>query len=66
MNTIEWPICFNADTITDDDLGRAFDFCLTKEARALAAACAERARENILAIREEFFAAVRKANVRSS
>jgi Polysaccharide pyruvyl transferase len=42
--TIGWPICFTADSLDPPALEEALDYCLTEDARALAQACAERAR----------------------
>lgn len=41
--TIDWPVCFTADDVSDDRLSAALDHCLGEEARAKAAACAARA-----------------------
>lgn len=57
--TIGWPICLNADDISDDAIAQAFEFCQSEEARACARACAERARKEIARIRDEFIAGVR-------
>ena len=59
MEVLRWPICFNADAIDDKALGRAFEYCLTAEARTLARECAERARRQIMDLRAEFIAAGR-------
>jgi polysaccharide pyruvyl transferase WcaK-like protein len=56
--TIGWPALLTADTLTDETLRAAFEFCLTPEARALAAACRERARLTVSRVREEFIAAL--------
>jgi Polysaccharide pyruvyl transferase len=53
-----WPAAFTADALSDEDLGRALDYCLTAEARAKAAECAERGRAEVARIREEFVAAL--------
>jgi polysaccharide pyruvyl transferase len=53
-----WPAAFTADAITDDDLGRALDYCLSADGRAKAAACAEQGRAQVTRIREEFVAAL--------
>jgi Polysaccharide pyruvyl transferase len=57
--TIGWPLCFNADSLTEEALARAFEFCLTEEARALARKCAEAAKIQVNEIREAFIAGVR-------
>src|SRR3954468_1673038 len=43
--TIGWPTVFTADDLHDRALAEALDFCLSPDGRALAAGCAERARE---------------------
>jgi hypothetical protein len=53
-----WPAAFTADTCSDQDLARALDYCLTAEARAKAAECAERGRAEVARIRDEFVAAL--------
>lgn len=49
-----WPVHFNVETVTDQALQRAFDYCLTEDARRKARECAERAREKVLRLRDEF------------
>ena len=73
--TVGWPQVFLAldesDGAPDDDrddrddeldgqLAAAFDWCLTPEARAEAASCAERARAAVAEIEQEFLTAVRR------
>jgi hypothetical protein len=55
--TIGWPLCFEANADADE-LARAFDHCLTEEARAEARACATRARTQLLDVRERFLDAL--------
>lgn len=45
--TLGWPSIFTADSVTDADLARAFEHCLTQEARDEAASCARRASETV-------------------
>jgi len=56
--TIDWPVVFTADALTDEALTSAFEYCLTDEARAKAKESAARAARRILAAREEFVAAL--------
>jgi polysaccharide pyruvyl transferase WcaK-like protein len=57
--TIGWPLCINADSVTDEAPTRAFEFCLTEEARALARKCAENAQRRVKEIHKAFIAAIR-------
>ena len=41
--TIGWPAILAGQTVTDEDLSRTFDFCLTQEGRDSARQCAVRA-----------------------
>jgi hypothetical protein len=54
--TIGWPVIFEGDAVTDDDLERAFNFCLSPEARDKARQCAEGAARVVAGMREEFVA----------
>jgi hypothetical protein len=54
VETLGWPIVFDADTCDDPALNRAFDWCLTQAARQQAARCAERAMRVLGQAREEF------------
>jgi Polysaccharide pyruvyl transferase len=58
--TIGWPVCFNAEQLSDDDLSRDFEYCLTREARTRARERAESAGQKLSDVRAEFIAAVRK------
>jgi hypothetical protein len=58
--TIGWPLCFLADRMEDEALSRAFEYCLTEEARSHACECAASARRKLAEVREEFIAAVRR------
>jgi SAM-dependent methyltransferase len=44
---IGWPVVFAADRLDEAGLQRAFDHCLTAEARNEATACADRARQSL-------------------
>lgn len=54
--TIDWPVCFTADDVSDDRLGAALDHCLGEEARAAAVACATRAAAAVRRTGDEFMA----------
>ncbi len=60
---IGWPVVFTADSLTDEALREAFDYCLTEEARAKADECRERAARRV---REEVRDAFISALVRCS
>ncbi len=51
--TIGWPVRLNGDSASDSELVRAFEYCLTPPARALAEQCAARARESLESARVE-------------
>lgn len=55
-----WPMLFNADTVTDEDLARAWDFCVSPGARATAEACRQRGVERIAPLREQLLAWLRE------
>jgi Polysaccharide pyruvyl transferase len=56
--TVGWPIAFTVDELDDRALAEALDFCLSPDGRALAAACAERARERVVELRADVVRAV--------
>jgi hypothetical protein len=56
--TVGWPVVFTADALEDAELQRAFDYCLTAEARAKARECTERATSQVVQVRDEFIAAL--------
>lgn len=53
-----WPAVLTADELSEKTLREALDYCLTSGARDAARACAERARELLLPVRDEFVAAL--------
>jgi hypothetical protein len=55
---IGWPVVLSIDHLTDDALQRAFDYCLTEEARAAARNCRDRAISVALQVREQFLLAL--------
>lgn len=52
--TIDWPVRLSVDSMTDDDLQKAYAYCLTHEARRKARDCANHARETLHALRRGF------------
>jgi UDP:flavonoid glycosyltransferase YjiC (YdhE family) len=56
--TIGWPVVFNANTLTDEALQEAFDYCLTEEARAKARECCGRAVKEVQEVGGKFLAAL--------
>lgn len=54
VETLDWPILLKADQLNDVALKEAFDYCLTKFAKAKAHSCIERAIQRIEQKREEF------------
>lgn len=59
--SIGWPVRLSADTMTDEDLQRAFDYCITKEARQKARECATAARGKLRALRSTFLTDLNQA-----
>ena len=49
-----WPVHFEIETVTDQQLCDAFDYCLTAEARDKARECAGRARVMLSVLRNRF------------
>jgi Polysaccharide pyruvyl transferase len=58
VETLGWPVAFTADTVTHEALQRAFDYCLTEDARAKARECSERAIKKVHTVRDDFLAAL--------
>ena len=57
---LNWPMCFAADQLTDAELQRAWEFCHTEEARALARQAAEKARQLLAGIEGELLNQLQK------
>ena len=53
---VGWPAVFTADALTDEDLRRAYDYCLTEAARRKARECYGRALKEVEHVRDEFIA----------
>lgn len=62
--SIRWPVVFRVNEVTDQKLSDAFDYCLTAEARQLAAACCRRAKEAVEQTRTTFIKELKKAGTR--
>jgi hypothetical protein len=58
METICWPIIFVADNLDDEAVERAFDYCLTKEARVKATECYARASKMLEEVNDRFAAEI--------
>jgi hypothetical protein len=56
--TIGWPIIFNVDTLTDEALQTALDYCLTAAARIKVQECRQRAIQMAEAIRDRFISSL--------
>lgn len=51
-----WPVVMAGDSMTYEELEQAFDYCLTVEARSLAADVRDRARRAVSPLQDEFLA----------
>ena len=52
--TISWPVCFSVDNLDTNELDRAFEYCLSPEARQVAADCNHQAINLLAGVRDEF------------
>jgi polysaccharide pyruvyl transferase WcaK-like protein len=52
--TVEWPIIIKAEEASEQELQKAFKYCLTPEAKQMANKCNQNARTKILTIKENF------------
>ena len=64
--TIEWPMVFAADTVTDEVLQDAFEYCLTEEARMRAKDCSELATKKVQELRSKFIAVIKRRRASDS
>jgi hypothetical protein len=55
--TIDWPV-LRVESLTDEELRQAFEYCLTDVARARARVCCDRALEVVAGVRDQFVAAL--------
>jgi hypothetical protein len=53
---IGWPMCFGVEAVTDEQLQKAFKFCLTREAKNLARECTVHSQKRLATLREKFIA----------
>ena len=51
---MDWPVRFAVESVTDEQLQDAFDYCLTDEARDKARDCANSARKILAGLRQRF------------
>lgn len=56
--TIDWPVVFAADALTDEALQEAFDYCLSNAGRAKARECCDRAQKMVEQMRDKFVQAL--------
>jgi len=56
--TLGWPVLLASESLTDEALRRAYEYCLTEEAREKARECADRAAVALTKVRETFIAAL--------
>ncbi|MBE8966022.1 polysaccharide pyruvyl transferase family protein [Nostocales cyanobacterium LEGE 12452] len=64
--TIGWPIAFSIDNLLDEDLQKAFEYCLTEDARVKAGKCRDQAIKLVEEIRDEFISALNTVNSSNS
>ena len=60
-NVLGWPVVLGADDLTDEAVNRAFNYCLTVEARTLAADVRDRAMVFLASVKSDFIAELRGA-----
>jgi polysaccharide pyruvyl transferase WcaK-like protein len=49
-----WPVVIGADDLSDETLARAFEYCLSGEARSLASDVRDRARTFLASVKKDF------------
>jgi hypothetical protein len=64
--TIGWPVAFSVDRISDEALQKAFEYCLTEDARAKAKECCDRALKTVEQVRDEFILALNSSSSSSA
>jgi hypothetical protein len=52
--TIGWPFVIPVEELSDESMRKAFDYCLTEQARSAARLCSQRAKKIINEIRSQF------------
>ncbi len=60
VKTLGWPIVLYTESLTQNGMSGAFDYCLTGEAKQKARECIEKARQQIRAIQNEFIMHLQK------
>lgn len=60
VKALGWPLLFQNGDMEMTDLLKAFDFCLTENARNMARECAQSARERVKQVREGFIELILK------
>ncbi|MGV2826611.1 polysaccharide pyruvyl transferase family protein [Myxosarcina sp. GI1(2024)] len=60
--TIGWSNVFSVDNLSDEMLTKAFDYCLTEDAKAHAQKCRDRAILGVEEIRKQFITALEPSN----
>jgi hypothetical protein len=58
--SLGWSQIIDSETITDEKLSAAFEYCLTPESKAEARACAERARSQLSGVHASFMTALKE------
>lgn len=53
-----WPLVFNLEMLSDQALNEGLDYCLSEAARVKACECRDRARQQLLELREAFTSAM--------
>jgi len=53
VSCLEWPVCLEAERLTDSELVEAFEFCLTNAARQQARECSQRARQTLSRMQQD-------------
>ena len=66
VETIGWSIVFPIDSLSDELLEKAFDYCLTEDARAKARECRDRAIKGVEQVRDQFISALDASNQSSA
>jgi hypothetical protein len=61
--TIGWPVAMAGESLTDEALDRALDYCLSDEARDLARTCRQRSIDILRGLRDQVLAAVAATTV---
>jgi hypothetical protein len=66
VQRIGWPLLFHVDSLNDEALSEAFQYCLTKEARMKARDCSARAINEVRKIHQKFVADMKALSFLSS